>query len=664
MPIKNFICPDAAEILISECLKEGGCRLKNRCASRSYLLMASKERTWTGKPSTTQLIQGTMCSFLKLTHEYSVLPDSRAFMINGTERHASLEKAGAGDEFSLIEEVFNDSDISGIADIIEEENGIRKLMDYKVSGSYKVQKALGWTTIDQETDEIYKNGKRKGERKTIKILVQKPENADVEDWALQLNKYRIEFEKKYNKKISKLQVQVCVRDGNTFIARSRGVFRNIYLVNIPIMDDVFILNYFQQKKEALLKALEQGYWNQICSEKENWEGLKCAKYCEVAEFCSYGKFLKENKVSEDEMIKGLSDARRLPRLGKIRLGITKKTDKGVEYPKEVDYFILDPETPIEEQRNKLIKSFESLFGNNPKSIDIMLPVSDRNIVFPQDYKRYGSGSSLKCKGDGEIAIIGDVKFAEGLEQIGKDEMGRIKVRCAGQQCPHYIKKDCSECATLNVFIPKIEGMGVWQITTGSINSIINLNSNLDMIQTVAGRTHMIPLTLERVPQETNHDGKKATHYILKINTDIKLADVQKLGAIDPSKILLPESIIDDKDLLLSDGKETVDTTTGEIKSFVSEQKAEKVEAAEVVVETQQPSQEKKEELSAANNPAKLRKEITSKIKVFFNGNIQLCGAYMKNELGYAKSTDIPEDKLQEVLAKIEADIKKENGIEF
>ena len=152
-----------------------------------------------------------------------------------------------------------------------------------------------------------------------------------------------------------------------------------------------------------------------------------------------------------------------------------------------------------------------------------------------------------------------------------------------------------------------------------------------MIQTVAGRTHMIPLTLERVPQETSHDGKRATHYILKINTDIKLADVQRLGAIDPSKILLPETVIDDKDLLLPDGKEVVDTTTGEIKSFVSEKAEEVVAEVTEVQEPQAQAQEKKEE--TAINPAQIRKEITSKIKEFFKGNIQLCGAYMKNELG-------------------------------
>jgi hypothetical protein len=43
-------------------------------------------------------------------------------------------------------------------------------------------------------------------------------------------------------------------------------------------------------------------------------------------------------------IKDLSDKRRLPRLGKIRLGIKcKSVSTGNEYPKEVEYFVCPPE---------------------------------------------------------------------------------------------------------------------------------------------------------------------------------------------------------------------------------------------------------------------------------------------------------------------------------
>src|SRR3990167_5044454 len=106
--LKYFICPDNQLIEVKDCLKENGCRMGERCGTRSYLQLASRERTWTGKPSTTQLIQGTLCAFLKLTKEYSVSPDQRAFMINGTKAHANLESSD--DELSLLEQKFDGED--------------------------------------------------------------------------------------------------------------------------------------------------------------------------------------------------------------------------------------------------------------------------------------------------------------------------------------------------------------------------------------------------------------------------------------------------------------------------------------------------------------------------------------------------------------------------
>ena len=255
-------------------------------------------------------------------------------------------------------------------------------------------------------------------------------------------------------------------------------------------------------------------------------------------------------------IKGLSEVRRLPRLGKIRLGIKKKTEGGKEYPAEVDYFIIDPATPSQEENEKLIKEFHRLYGEQPKQIRIMFPVADPAIFFPQDYKRYGSGSSLKCKGDGETASCADQKFTEGLEVIGKTELGNPKVRCRGRECPYYIKKECSECGVLSVLLPEMEGAGVWQIVTGSYHSIVNVNSGIDYVRAMCGRVHMIPLTLERVPQEIGAEGKKRKHFILHINASFKLAEIQRLALIDPEKaaMALPAPEVDQEDILFQENR--------------------------------------------------------------------------------------------------------------
>jgi hypothetical protein len=563
MPACWFICPDHETIEIASCLKESGCRMGTRCATRSYLQLVRRERPWTGKPSTTQLIQGTKCAFLKLATEYAISPDSRAFMIHGTKGHANLE--AADDEYSLLEEKFNDdeTDITGISDVIEIEGTTAALVDYKTSGSFKVAKALGFYVDEEPTTEVYKSGKRKGEQKTVKVLKRDDARVDRWEWELQLNKYRLEVERR-GIHIDAMKIQCIVRDGNTYIARSRGVFRNVYYFNINRFPDETVKRYFQEKKDALLKALEQGSWNEPCSAKENWDGLKCQSYCEVAGSCSYGKYLKREKEIEDMAIKGLSEVRRLPRLGKIRLGIKKVAASGAEYPAEVDYFILAPQTPSELENEKIKKDFEGLYGEKPKSIRIMFPVANPEVYFPQFYKRYGSSTALKCKGDGEAAACATEEFAAGLERIGVDEMGLPKVKCKGQECIYYKKKECSEVGTLQVLLPELPGAGVWQISTGSYNSIVNLNSCIDYIVATCGRAHMIPLTLERREQETQHEGKKSRHFILHINMNFRLVDLQKYAMIEPTKMMLELPPADpDKDDIVYQENAVVDAETEE-----------------------------------------------------------------------------------------------------
>lgn len=237
------------------------------------------------------------------------------------------------------------------------------------------------------------------------------------------------------------------------------------------------------------------------------------------------------------MIKGISNIRRIPRLGCIRLGIKLKTAKGVTYPKEVDYFILDPSTPSEAENKKLIKQFHDLYGDKPKQIKIMFPMADAEKYFPQHYKRYGSSSALKCIGDGETAVCTQEDFSKGLKVLGRTEQDMIKVECAGRECI-YGKKECSAVGVLQVLLPELQGMGTWQITTGSFHSIVNMNSCIEYITAVCGRAHMLPLKLERRPQETTHEGKKSTHFMLHVNMDLKLEDIQRVAQIDPSKILL------------------------------------------------------------------------------------------------------------------------------
>lgn len=260
-------------------------------------------------------------------------------------------------------------------------------------------------------------------------------------------------------------------------------------------------------------------------------------------------------------IKSISDVRRCPRLGHIRLGIKKVSEKsGKEYPAEVDYFILDPETGDQQRNEELKAQFKELYGEKPTAIKIMFPPVDPDIFFAQWFKRYGSGTLLKCKGDGETAVCALPEFAEGLEIIGKDEMGLTKVKCLGPECIYQKeeKPSCRRLGALQILLPELSGIGVWQVNTGSWNSIVNLNSALDWLRGLCGRFAMIPITLRRVPTEIAYEGKKSKHYIMQIDIDnVNIAQLQRAALVAPEKSLLPALPVPDetRDPLLYPEKE-------------------------------------------------------------------------------------------------------------
>ena len=208
-------------------------------------------------------------------------------------------------------------------------------------------------------------------------------------------------------------------------------------------------------------------------------------------------------------IKGLSDRRRLPRLGSIRLGIKKKSSKGVDYPSEVDYFVCPEEV-------------QAIYGPQPKELDIMVPINEIDSVFPCSYKYYGSSRGLICQGDGEFAYRVNPESKE-MEQI---------------PCPCELLDSgkCKQSASLMVMLPKVSVGGIYQIRSSSYNSIVDIQSGLDYVSALLGRFAMVPLTLRRVKTETHHNDKKQFHYTLQITFDGNIDTLNQLRS-DTQRIL-------------------------------------------------------------------------------------------------------------------------------
>lgn len=217
-----------------------------------------------------------------------------------------------------------------------------------------------------------------------------------------------------------------------------------------------------------------------------------------------------------KMIKDLSDKGRVPRIGKIHLGIRKKSSKGIEYPSAVDYFVCPDEV-------------KAVYGEQPKKLKITFHTNNIDEIFPQFYKRYGKSTGLACRGDGEVANAINVDTGEMNE-----------IECIGRECAYYKENDCKQIGNLYFMILGVNRFGVYQLDTSSYNTILNINGGLQFaMKLTGGRLALIPFFLEVVPQEVNPNGKKKTVYVLRLEADVQ--NLMKAMNQAPSEILAIES---------------------------------------------------------------------------------------------------------------------------
>lgn len=263
-------------------------------------------REWVGKPSTTQCISGTRFMWLQLTKDYAVNPIDRMFALLGTRHHKRLEIIAEKMQVLAQSEEKVDEAITSIIDLLEpdplDDSGFI-LTDYKTAGSYKVAMALGIVQqqVVDPTGAVYqknvtKNGEivhLSGDPKSVWLSAVDSEKADMRDWVLQLNHYRVQVEG-HNWPVSHMQVQATVRDGNTLIANRRGLHLPVYMIPIPLLPDGEVWDYFTRKGYALIEAMkDEDTMPPECSEDERWGRRKCERYCEVVEFCPEGMERKQ-----------------------------------------------------------------------------------------------------------------------------------------------------------------------------------------------------------------------------------------------------------------------------------------------------------------------------------------------------------------------------------
>ncbi len=231
-------------------------------------------------------------------------------------------------------------------------------------------------------------------------------------------------------------------------------------------------------------------------------------------------------------IKGLSEQKRLPRLGKIHLGIMKDRD-GTKYPAAVDYFVCPPEV-------------QAVFGEKPRELRVLIPVEEPEKWAAQYYRCYSRTRGLICKGDGEKSVGLVDRDTGDLAGIETGEAEMREIACPGRDCGYY-RVQCKEVMNLQFLLPEVPGLGVWQIDTGSINSIRNINSAADLIRKLYGRVlhgRMISLLLTLEPLEVKVPGSgRRTVHVMNLRTRETLVDMMTAaGSSDPWLLPVAEGV--------------------------------------------------------------------------------------------------------------------------
>ena len=206
--------------------------------------------------------------------------------------------------------------------------------------------------------------------------------------------------------------------------------------------------------------------------------------------------LKRNKINVDKR-------------GKISTGIKAVNDKGVEYPKAVDYFVID-EFP------ELLKAY----GTKPTKLVLFFPSNEIEDFFQADMVLYGGNQTLirKCNGNDECIhrVDEEIEFEDGFKK--KFVAGEFS-ECVCKSMPKTIKKNgkevnnpklCRIAMYMKAFVAdcktgKIENPLCYLFYSGSRNTAENIYSELVKIRNLMGGKLMnIPfgLSVEMVAGKT------------------------------------------------------------------------------------------------------------------------------------------------------------------
>lgn len=243
-------------------------------------------------------------------------------------------------------------------------------------------------------------------------------------------------------------------------------------------------------------------------------------------------------------IVGISDRKRMPRVGKIHLGEKKQGQRG-EYPSPVPYFLVreSETTPAE-----AAEAFHAVYGDKPTELRVLFPTNDPADWNDQYYRYYTASYGLTCKGTGEIAqakIDPKKNPPSWADKDSKDWEYRTLTVC-GDACPLLQAKRCKAVMRLSFLLPDVPGLGIWQLDTGSVNSMIAITGLVELVKSlVGGAIAFFPFVLFRHQITVQPRGEKAKSvYVIDLRPDglLTLPQVKALAGMKgevPAALLPP-----------------------------------------------------------------------------------------------------------------------------
>ncbi len=191
-------------------------------------------------------------------------------------------------------------------------------------------------------------------------------------------------------------------------------------------------------------------------------------------------------------IKGTHELERLPRLGKIRLGIH-KDHNGNWYPEPTDYFVCPEEV-------------KKVYGEKPRELRIVFLSNRSDESTHQCLRCYSHSRHLICRGNGRTAITGSHPDSGDLTEIA----------CDLDTCAAYRQRHCRLTLSLVFLLLDCPEFGVYQLDTSSLTSIVSIQSGLEYTRKRFGRIDLIPFTLTLEKREVQVKGESQVIKMLNL----------------------------------------------------------------------------------------------------------------------------------------------------